>query len=163
SVLFGWLTEEGRPETVFPAMHAGSRLSVGTARFLGGVRSNSLLYCFLVACLLVPGLWFTPQRKAALVVVIYLCTAWAPIVAMPNTGAILHHVILLWPFPHFLIALTGAQLSYSLGKYGGPAMIGALGLILSSNLAVINQYYADLTTRGTTVIWTDAIYPLAGY
>jgi hypothetical protein len=82
---------------------------------------------------------------------------------VPNAGATLHHVILLWPFPHFLIAIAGAQASRSLGRLG-PRLAGvALAAMVACNGLVVNQYVADLSTHGTSVIWTDAIYPLFDY
>ena len=80
-----------------------------------------------------------------------------------GAGAAAQHTILLWPFPHFAIAIAGAQVSYSLGRYGVRVMVPALLVMAASNGLLVNQYYADLATRGTTVIWTDAVYPLFSY
>jgi hypothetical protein len=82
---------------------------------------------------------------------------------LPNTGASIQHVLLLWPFPHFLIAIAGAQVSASLGRHGVRAAASVLVVVVATNLLLINQYYSDLVTNGTTVIWTDAIYPLFNY
>ena len=38
-----------------------------------------------------------------------------------------------------------------------------LCLLLARNALLLNQYLAHLATRGTTVIWTDALDPLLAY
>ena len=35
--------------------------------------------------------------------------------------------------------------------------------IVAANLLLVNQYYSDLVTNGTSAIWTDAVYPLHDY
>ena len=130
---------------------------------VGVVRSNWLFYAFVVSCCLVPWLWFTPSRRAALFVVVYLAVTWAQMLILPGTGASIQHVLLLWPFPHFLIAIALVQAGASLGPYGPRAAACALAAIVCANLLLINQYYSDLVTNGTSAIWTDAIYPLQNY
>lgn len=164
SVLFGWLTEDLQPETVVAPAGVAGKLSVGLADATGNLRSNWMLYAFAASCLLVPWLWFTPARRKALVALIYLAVAWGLMVALPNTGAALHHVILLWPFPHFLIAVAGAQAYDRFAKYGARAALTiVLAALVGCNALVVDHYYADLVTHGTTVIWTDAVDPLFRY
>src|SRR5260370_13813549 len=84
-------------------------------------------------------------------------------VILPNSGASMQHVLLVWPFPHFLIAIALAQIGASFGRYGAQAAAWALVAIAAANLLLINQYYSDLVTNGTSAIWTTAIYPLHTY
>jgi 4-amino-4-deoxy-L-arabinose transferase-like glycosyltransferase len=163
SVMFGWLTEDLQPETALPATGFVNEVSVKLNRLTGSLGSNWMLYAFLASCCLVPWLWFTPSKRAALFALVYLAVAWGQMVILPNTGATLHHVILLWPFPHFLIAIAVAEFSLHLGRPGNRALTAVFLAILGSNVLVINHYYAGLVTRGTTVIWTDAVYPLFDY
>ena len=163
NVLFGWLTDETNLETAVPPRKFREVASVKLSRLVGGVRSNWLLYAFVVSCCLVPWLWFTPSRRAALFVLIYLAVTWAQMLILPNTGASIQHVLLLWPFPHFLIAIVLGQAGASLGRYGARAAACALAAIVAANLLLINQYYSDLVTNGTSAIWTDAVYPLHHY
>jgi hypothetical protein len=160
NVMFAWLTDESRPETVIETRHWGSRASVAVNRLFGSPRSNWMLYGFVLSCLCVPWLWFTSARRPVMFVLVYLLVTWGQMLILPNTGATLHHVILLWPFPHLLVAIAGAELSQSFGRYALPALATALVLVLTSNIALINHYYTDIITKGTTVIWTDAVYPL---
>ena len=138
-------------------------MSVALRRFAGGVHSNGMLYEFLAACCLVPWLWFTPARRPAIFVLIYTVVVWGQMVVLPNTGATLHHVILIWPFPHFLIAIAAGRASHALGRYGLAALASALVTMTAFNVLLVNQYFADLTTGGTTTIWTDAVQPLFSY
>lgn len=160
NMMFGWLTEENSPETATAPRRWAGKTSVGLNRLLGSPRSNWILYVFAVSCCLIPWLWFTSARRPIIFMLVYLLATWGQMLILPHTGATLHHVILLWPFPHFLIAIAGGQLSQSLGKVGLRVLIFLLIIIVCSNLVLINHYHADLSTHGTTVIWTDAIYPL---
>jgi hypothetical protein len=160
SVFFGWLTDEGSPGTELEPASLGDRVSIGITRTIGHIRSNWMLYAVAGSCCLLPSLWFTPSRKPTLFALIYLLAARGLMVLLPGTGAALHHVILLWPFPHFLVAVAGVQLARSLGKYGARLLTTMLIFSVGYNLLLINAYYADLVTRGTTVVWTDAIHPL---
>jgi len=163
SVLFGWLTEEANPESSVAPRRALQKASVRLSRGIGSSISNWMVYALAGAVLLLPWLWFTPARRAALFAFIYLGVTWALMIVLPKTGASLHHVILLWPFPHFLIAVAGAQIASSVGNRGAPMVAAAVGVLVASNLLVVNDLYADLLTRGTTVIWTDAVFPLVQY
>ena len=163
NVLFGWLTDETRPDTAVAPGRFGGKLSVALNRAAGSPRSNWLLYACIASCCLVPWLWFTPSRRPAVFVMIYLAVTWGQMLLLANTGATLHHVILLWPFPHMLIAIAGAQLAHRIGRRGVPVLAALLVAMTADNLLVVNHYFADLTRLGTTVIWTDAIGPLYRY
>jgi len=163
SVLFGWVTEEANPEFDLAPRGTLQKASVTLSNGMGSSISNWMVYALAVTVCLLPWLWFTPARRPALFALVYLVVAWALMILLPNTGASLHHVLLLWPFPHFLIAVAGAQISYSFGKRGTVLVAGAFVLLAASNLLVVNHLYADFVTRGTTVIWTDAVVPLSRY
>jgi 4-amino-4-deoxy-L-arabinose transferase-like glycosyltransferase len=158
NAIFGWLTEESQPANTVAVTAFPERLAVKISRMAGGnIRHDGLFYAFVAALCLVTWIWFSKLRSAAIFVVVYLAVAWAQMAALPNTGATLHHVLLLWPFPHFLIAIALTRLSWAFG----PRRVWIVPAVLvASNLLVLNQYYADLATRGTSAIWTDAIYPL---
>jgi hypothetical protein len=94
---------------------------------------------------------------------VYVAAAWGQMAILPNTGGAIHHVILLWPFPHFLIAVAGAQVAERFEKYAARALTVVLVAMVGCNALVVDHYYADLVTRGTTVLWTDAVNPLFQY
>jgi hypothetical protein len=163
SVFFSWLTDDRQPETTLTPKRVGSKISVRVSRAVGQFRSNWMLFAFVASCCLLPWLWFTPARKAILFALIYLAVAWALMLILPATGAALHHTILLWPIPHFLIAVAGTQLALSMGKHVARLMAMLLIAITGCNVLLVNNYYAELVTRGTTTVWTDAVYPLFDY
>jgi Dolichyl-phosphate-mannose-protein mannosyltransferase len=163
SAFFSWLTEDRQPGTMLAPKRIGSKASVAVSRAVGQFRSNWMFFAAMAACCLLPWLWFTPSRQAALFALIYLAVTWALMLILPGTGAALHHDILLWPFPHFLIAVAGAQLAQSLGRRLAPVIAMILAAVVSCNLLLINNYYSALVTQGTTALWTDAIYPLFDY
>jgi hypothetical protein len=163
SAMFGWLTEEETPGTVPPPRHFWEPYTLRLDRVIGFPSSNGTLFAFTAACCLVPWLWFTPQRLPAVFTLVYLAVTWGQMLIVPNTGATLHHVILLWPFPHILIAITASEVSRRFRKYGAKLIACTVVSLLVSNLMLINRYYADLILNGTTVIWTDAVIPLHKY
>jgi hypothetical protein len=73
-----------------------------------------------------------------------------------GAGRAAQHVILLWPFHLIPVAAVLARI---------PAARAAIvtALLSASNLAVTNQYYADLIVNGPAVRWTDAMDPLQRY
>ena len=80
----------------------------------------------------------------------------------------MHHAVLLWPFPQFLVALALAEASRRLAeaswpwkRWGSVAFGTVVAFLCVTNLLVTNQYLACLIRYGPTVTWSDAIYPLS--
>jgi len=163
TIIFGFLTDDSLSGIeVHPARTAG-RISVAVSRASGTIDRNWMFFAFLAAGLMLPWLWFTPARAPAMFAAVFLAVTWAQMLVLPNTGAALHHVILLWPFPHFLIAVAGAQLAQRFGRAGAWVLIGTLTSLVTVNILLLNECYADLLTHGTRSVWTDAVYPLSSY
>ena len=163
TIFFGFLTDDSPSGiAVQPARTAG-RISVAVGRAAGAIRRNWMFIAFLAACTMLPWLWFTRSRAPAMFASVFLAVTWGQMLVLPNTGGSLHHAILIWPFPHFLIAVSGAQLAQRLGRRGAWVLIGTLTTLVTVNILLLNEYYADLLTHGTTAIWTDAVYPLSSY
>ena len=170
SVLFGWLTEDAALETAISPPGISGKVSSKLTNLIGEHRSNWMLYAFILACGLGPWLYFSRWRKLVLFLLVYLMVAWAQMIALPNTGASLHHIILLWPMPHFLIAIAFTEIwdrtrrgSLRLHQVGAYVVGIALVTTVAVNLVVVNSLYTDLVTRGTSTLWTDAVYPLSAY
>jgi hypothetical protein len=163
SVMLGWLTEDGQANEATPPYHFWGGIAAKLNRAFGYPESNGILYAFVVSCCVIPLLWFTPRRRIITFTLVYLLVTWCQMVVVPNTGATLHHVILLWPFPHVLIAIVAAETAQRLGKKGSRLVTALLFILVARNLMLINRYYVDLITRGTSVIWTDAVIPLHNY
>jgi hypothetical protein len=71
-----------------------------------------------------------------------------------GAGAAAQHVILLWPFHFMAIAAVLAQIPVRC------AAIAVTTVLCVWNLAVTDQYYADLVQNGPAIRWTDAMDPL---
>jgi hypothetical protein len=78
-----------------------------------------------------------------------------------NAGGSVHHAVLLWPFPQFVVALALAELSRRWKPWGAVAFGLAIAFLCVTNVILTNQYLACLIRYGPTVTWTDAIYPLS--
>lgn len=164
SAMMGFLTEKpGYPGIVRSPSSLPARLSVRLSAAIGPLQSNWMLNGMLVSFCLLPWLWFTPARHAALFAAVYLAAAWAQMLVLPNTGSAAHHALLLWPFPHFLMVVAGSQLARKIGRYGAGVFVAVVLLMAGGNILLLNQYVADLATRGPGTVFTDAIYPLHDY
>ncbi len=159
SIFFGWLTDESSAAPALPVMHMTGRIAAALNHATGDISHNLMFCAFLVSLCLLPWLWFTPSRRPALFAAIYGAVTWAMMLALPNTGATLHHVILLWPIPQFLVAVALVEIAR---RWMRAAALGFV-VLLAYNLLVLDSIYVHLLTKGTTTIWTDAIYALADY
>lgn len=116
-----------------------------------------ILVCSLLA---LPLMLWSPYRRAALFTALAFLFSWALILLTRGAGGSLHHTILLWPLPHLLAGLTLAEVARRLPERG--FKIGAVVFVfaIASNLAVLNQYYAQFAAYGPTSTWTNAARPL---
>ena len=156
SVMFGFLTSrEPGPQPGQPN-HWYQSLSIAASRLTLHPRHNAMLIAATAAALALIWLWRTPARKPILFGLIACFATWLPMVLTSGAGAAAQHVILLWPFHLIAIAAVLARV---------PAAPAALvtALLCGSNLAVTNQYYADLIVNGPAIRWTDAMDPLQRY
>jgi hypothetical protein len=118
-----------------------------------------MVYAFCLALLLAPLARGTALRSI-LFALIAMAIAWAQMAITQNAGGSVHHTILLWPLPEFVIAVSFAAASRRLGRAGIPALAGALAVIGFSCLLVTNEYYVMMSRNGGSTSWTDAIFPL---
>jgi len=155
-VLFGFLTAED------PGLHPGQpegwyqRGSLWLSSAMPYTRQNLTLWAFLAAAVSLIPLWRTKLRRPMLFGLVVFIAAWLPMVLTAGAGAAAQHTILLWPFQFLVIAAALGSVSTRLAA--------ALTVLLCvSNLALTNQYYADLIRNGGGIRWTDAIYRLDQY
>ncbi len=118
---------------------------------------------FVLALALLPWLWTTPARKPMLFALIFMLITWVQMAFTEEAGGSPHHVVLLWPFPHLLIAVAFAQASGALRRAAVPVLAAVIAIVCGSSFLVTNRHLAQLVQRGSGPIWTDAIYPLAEY
>ncbi len=136
-----------------PAPHVArgflQRTSARISTFAGDPSSDWLLLAFAAAVLLAPlAGWAT--LRAVLFFLIVMAVAWFQMAINPNTGGSVHHIILLWPWPEAVIAISFAALSRRLGRFGAPAAAAAVALVAASCLLVTNEYYTKLVRNGGT-------------
>jgi hypothetical protein len=155
-VMFGFLTAgEPGPQPGDPK-HWYQSLSLAVSRWTGRPHRNAMLVAAIASMLSIVFLWKSQARKPILFGLIVCAATWLPMVVTAGAGGAAHHAILLWPFQLLPIAAVLARI---------PAAPAALvtALLCGSNVAVTNQYYADLIGNGPTVRWTDAMDPLDRY
>lgn len=154
SVLFGFMTAPDVPPA--PLTDPGrwfQSLSMGLADLLGHPQSNLTLWAAGATLLALPLLWRTPARKPVLFGLIASIGTWIPMVLTAGAGAAAQHVLMIWPFHLMAIGAAIAQLPLR-------AAIGITVLLCGANLAVTNEYYAELLQAGASQRWTDAMDPL---
>ena len=161
SGLFGWLNgEDGQARHAAPSHGVLQRASAAIASLTGNPRRSWMLYAFCAALLLTP-LSRGSERRAIVFAMLAMAGAWALMAVTANAGGGLHHTILLWPLPQMVMGVSFAAASRRLGRSGRPALAAALILLIGSNLAVLNTYYATTVRNGGAINWTDAIFALS--
>ncbi len=156
SVMFGFLTSaEPGPQPGQPN-HWYQSLSLAISRWTLHPRHNFMLFAAAASALALIWLWNSPARQPILFGLITCAATWLPMVLTAGAGAAAQHVILLWPFHLIPVAAVLARIPVL------PALL-ASALSCGSNLAVTNQYYADLIVNGPAIRWTDAMDPLERY
>ncbi|MBZ5624724.1 MAG: glycosyltransferase family 39 protein [Acidobacteriia bacterium] len=161
--LFGWMTST---DWQTPAPHqphgALETVSAGISALFGQPRHHLLLYGFALALLLTPWVRGNALRVMAFSL-ITMAVAWVQMAITANTGASVHHTILLWPLPELVIAVSFASASRRLGRAGIPALGAVVAVMLVSGALVINEYYTNMVRYGGAWAWNNAIYMLSDY
>jgi len=159
-VMFGFLTAVDPGPQPGEPKHWYQSLSLAMSRWTGHPHRNAMVWAAIAPVLALAFLWkwlWNSQARAPILFGLIACAAtWLPMVLTAGAGGAAHHAILLWPFHLLPIAAVLARI---------PAAPAALvtALLCGSNVAVTNQYYADLIRNGPTVRWTDAMDPLERY
>lgn len=156
SVLFGFLTAlEPGPKAGAPR-HWNQSLSLWLADVTRHPRSNLIVPASILSLLSLLILWRSPARKPILFGAVTCGATWLPMALTAGAGAAAQHVVLLWPFQFLVIAAALARANLS-------AAVALTVLLVGSNLALTNQYYADLIRNGPALRWTDATDELKQY
>jgi len=110
-------------------------------------------------------LWRKGARRTLLFCLIAMSLAWLQMAVTKNAGLSAHHIALLWPLPHWFMAVAFAEASewnllrrFQMGKW----LFGAVILFLvAANLLLTNQYLYRFARYGAAGPWSDAIYRLS--
>ncbi len=126
---------------------------------------NALEPAFLLAVALLPFIWRTRARKPALFCLIALAVAWLQMAFTKDAGLGAHHVVLLWPLPHWFLAVVFVEATAWRPlerKHAGAILLAILvGFLAIDNLLLTNEYYYQLSAYGATKSWDDAIFRLS--
>jgi hypothetical protein len=163
SSLFGYIVRDEATLQPEEPRNEVERLSLFLSEATGHRQAGFLWFACILAFALLPWLWNTPARKTMLFALIFVAATWLQMALTQKGGNGAHHTVLLWPFPHLFAAAALAQISRFWPRAGVPALVAVTTLICGSNLLVLNEHFAQLAERGTTIAWTDAIYPLSRY
>lgn len=159
-VLFGFLTAVEPGPQPGESKHWYQSLSLAVSRTIGQPRRNAMLWAAVASVLSLfvfwKWLWRSPARQPILFGLIACAVTWLPMLLTAGAGGGAHHVILLWPFHLLPIAAVIARIPLA------PAAL-ATALLCGSNVAVTNQYYAELIRNGPAARWTDAMDLLERY
>jgi 4-amino-4-deoxy-L-arabinose transferase-like glycosyltransferase len=155
SGLFGFLVhEDHQAEHPIPAQTALDRAAYWVSD-TAGRRNGWLPYAVAAALLFLPLLWRTPARKPMLFALIVFAVGWFQMAVTRGAGGSVHHAVLLWPFPHLIVAIAAAELSRRTRWVAAP-----VALVAIANLLVLNQYYVQARRNGGAGNWSDACFPL---
>jgi hypothetical protein len=159
--LFGWMTSENW-ETPKPhqPQNRVEKASFAVSELAGRPRRTWFLYAFLLALLLTPLAGRAGIRLIAFGSIAF-AVAWIQMAANRATGGSIHHTILLWPLPQFIVAISFSAASYRLGRAGIPAVAAATAVLAVSGALVMNEYFAQMVRFGGNKAWSDAVFPLA--
>ena len=159
-VFYGFMTAADPGTRPGEARRWFQSASMAVSRATPLSRRSLIIWAVLLSAAALALFWRTQWGRAArgpMLFGLVVCAAtWLPMALTASAGATAHHVILLWPF-HFLAIAAALQAIPS-----RPAMAAA-ALLCTSNLAVTNQYYADLVRNGPAIRWSDAMDPLNRY
>lgn len=159
SALFGYLVEEEWAGNPREPRFALERASVAIRNVAGQHRSGLLFWAFVAAVALAP--LVLRQRRAFLFILMTMGFAWLQMALNKDTGGGAHHVALLWPLPHMLIAVVFAGIADRLRRWGLPLVIASVAVICGASVLLSNQYLSQFVRYGAAGVWTDAIFPLS--
>lgn len=165
-ILWGYMAHA--PWSPGAPREAGSALEriSSTLHSMAGFRyHNELEPAFWTALALVPLLWFTRARRTLLFCVITSAVAWIQMAITKDAGLGAHHVVLLWPLPHWFIAVALVETSrwklLEWRRAGALVLAGVMIFLVGENLLLTNEYFYQLTRYGAMGNWSDAIYQLS--
>jgi hypothetical protein len=161
SALFGYLVEEEWVDNPKAPRSTLERSSVAIRNIAGQRRSGLLFWAFVAALALAPVWRRQRSRRMILFALMTMTVAWLQMALNKDTGGGVHHVVLLWPLPHMVIAvaLSGAVARWP--KWERPVLGAIITLLCGANLLVTNQYLSQFVRDGAAGVWSDAIFPLS--
>jgi hypothetical protein len=159
--LLGYLTCRVPSDSARHPRTALERFSVFLGGLAGTPRGGWMAYGLAASLLMMPFLWRTPARPPLVFAFVLLLVGWCQMLFGKGVGGSAHHVVLLWPWPHFLVAAAWGRLSQDWNRIGRFTIVGVVALICGRGVLVTNVYLSQLIQYGGAGPWTDAIYDLS--
>ena len=158
SALFDYLTRQDAA----PAPPARTRVEaagVGLSGLTGHLHQH-LLFPALFGAVAV-ALWRrrTIYARAIFFAALALLSGWLVMFAFAMGGQGSHHMVLLWPLPHLIVACALGELAQRRRWIA----LTAATVIAGSEALVTNEYYAQIVRNGPQDYWTTAAEPLRAY
>jgi 4-amino-4-deoxy-L-arabinose transferase-like glycosyltransferase len=161
--LFGYLTaEDFQTPSPHPVSGALESAAASIASVAHDPRESWMGWALALAILLTPLAGAAAIRANAFALIAML-VAWVEMATTKGTGGSVHHSILLWPLPQWIVAVALAGVSRRFGKKGFAALAAVSALLVASELLVMDEYYVEMARNGASLSWTDAIYALDTY
>ncbi|MCS7314613.1 MAG: glycosyltransferase family 39 protein [Bryobacterales bacterium] len=160
SSLFGYLTREDDGRSRLDPPTTLERAALALSDLAGRPRRSVLPFALLLSLLSLPLLTRSAQR-ALLLPALAMGIAWLQMALIQGAGGSAHHAVLLWPLPHWMVAVALADLSSRLACGRHLATFALAGTIAVKSLLVTNEYLAQFIRHGPGPYWTDAMEPLA--
>jgi hypothetical protein len=126
---------------------------------------NEMEPAFWLALALTPLLWLTGARKPLLFCLIAMAVAWLQMAVTQNAGLGAHHVVLLYPLPHWFLAVAFVEAAawrpLQWKNAGAILLVSGVLFLAVDNLLLTNEYFFQLDAYGATKSWSDAIFRLS--
>jgi hypothetical protein len=160
--LFGYMIrDEPEPRSRDRESTGWERASVRLANVLGSPRHSWQPLLLILALFAAPVLcWPGPNRQLAFIFLIAGVLAYLQMITTHDGGGSLHHTILLWPLPQYLLGLAAGAAFERFGRRVAAGLVMATCACALSNLAVMNTNLANFIRYGPATSWNDAIRPL---
>ena len=105
------------------------------------------------------------SRRTLLFCLIAMAVAWIQMAVTKDAGLGAHHVVLLWPLPHWFVAVALVEASrwkpLEWRRAGLVLLSAGMIFLAGENLLLTNEYFYQLTRYGSLGNWSDAIYQLS--
>jgi 4-amino-4-deoxy-L-arabinose transferase-like glycosyltransferase len=161
SSLIGYLTVDDPADRSRAPRTVVERASVWTDRVTGSWRSGWLGYALGLSILAMPLVWKSGAGRIAVFALTSVAVSYGFMLFGEGVGGATHHVSLLWPWPHLLVAAVLAGVAERFGRGGALAAVLATAAVCASAVLASNVYLSQFIRNGAAGSWSDAILPLA--
>lgn len=158
SGLFGYLIREEADDREQAPRNLVERVSANIRRAAGSRRQGWLPEALVLVFACLP--FWRSRWKVMAFAMLSALVAWLMMSATTGAGGSVHHVVLLWPVPQFLLAFGLAASIANRSRWWRWAATTVVAVVCVQNALVTNQYLYNAQLVGAGMSWTDAIFPL---